>query len=282
LSEPGPSKFDKPPVVLDFSQGHSIDIIKDSELTLNNISSSSTESYSFQKEKIIIKLPNNREIKQNVRLGIADAKNGNLVSFSSTGVIMPDEEAYEVAKILHQNLNLSLDSLESWYETEMPKYTTKIKEYSISANKTTYPRLGFAIRRGANKLYPSKIKVNLDWFYWRRDKEVNEAYAEANFASPPAEYSTISLEPPSGKIYDGRDWGKKSLEDWRKNNPEEAKEYDERQAKANQASQKRELKQLPETASPEENKLNFFPWRLLGIVGLIVIFGFMLLKGKSK
>ena len=281
LCEPGPPQFEKPSVTLDFSQGHSMDIIKNSGLILNDISNTSSSRVSFDVEKLIIKLPNGREIRQNAEWGYGKSKDGDLITFSSTGVIMPDEEAYEVAKVLHQNLNLPLDTLEEWYKTEMPKYTAQRDNYSVAANKTTYPRLGFTIRRGANRLYPSRIFLTLDWYYWRKDKEVNEAYAEENFASPPTEYATISIEPPSGKVYDGRDWGKKSLADWRKHNPEEAKEFDERQAKA-KGNQVREPKPIFEKSSSEVDKTASFPWWLIGIIALIAILGFFLVKSKWK
>ena len=44
----------------------------------------------------------------------------------------------------------------------------------------------------------------------------------------------------------------------------------------------RESKPLPEKASSKPDKPKPFPWWLLGVVGLIVVLGFMLLKGKSK
>ncbi len=280
LCEPGPPQFEKPSVTLDFSQGHSMDIIKNSGLILNDISNSSTESYSFQKEKILIKLPNNREIKQNVTLGIVDAKNGNLVRFSSTGVIMPDEEAYEVAKVLHQNLNLPLNTLEKWYKTEMQNYVRNRKAFSISANMNSYSRISFGLNRSMNKLYPWVVNMTITWD-WRKHKGWDESRANTEMKFPSEKYATISLEPPSGNVYDRRDDIKKSLEEWRKHNPKEAKEFDERQAKA-KGNQVREPKSISKKASSEADKTASFPWWLIGIIALIAILGFFLVKSKWK
>ena len=47
-------------------------------------------------------------------------------------------------------------------------------------------------------------------------------------------------------------------------------------------AREREPKPLPETSSIEADKPDSFQWWVVGILGVVVVLGFMLLKGKSK
>ncbi|MCF6312920.1 MAG: hypothetical protein L3J39_10765 [Verrucomicrobiales bacterium] len=190
-------------ITLDFSNGHSIDAFKKSGIKLNDISSSSRKSFSYQNQSLIIKLPGGRVFKQKVRLGIADGNDGELIKITTAGVVMPHDEAYQVAKKVHLNLGLPTDKLDQWYGSEKNQ-GRNANGYSISANKLMYPRVSLSIRSSMNKLYPWVLGLKISW-YWKKHRDWDEKRANRENTRPLPQYATVSLEPPSGKNYDRSD-----------------------------------------------------------------------------
>jgi len=198
-----PPLFATNTITLDFTKSHSTEHFKNSGMKFTDISNSSIQSFSYQNQILRLILPNGRILKQNVELGIADAKDNELLQLTTAGVIMPHDEAYKVATKIHRNLGLATDKLDQWYLEEMDK-GRNAKGYSISANERLYPRVSMAIQSSMNEKYPWVIALKISW-NWRKHEDWDEDRAARENPPPPPEYATISLEPPSGNVYARKD-----------------------------------------------------------------------------
>lgn len=198
-----PPEFSPNVITLDFRNSHSIEAFKKSGIKINDISSSTRQSFSYQNQSLIIKLPAGRVFEQKIRLGITDGNDGELLQFTTAGVVMPHDEAYQVAKKTHLNLGLPTEKLDQWYESEKNQ-GRNAEGYSISANTRMYPRVSMSIRSSMNKLYPWVIGLKISW-YWKKHRDWDEKRANRENPRPLPQYATVSLEPPSGNVYDRSD-----------------------------------------------------------------------------
>ena len=103
------------PVVLDLSRSHQLEDLKKSSLVIKKIAGGAgREDFLFEKQEVEIHLPGGRIVRQAVVLGIVDSKKGLLTKLSMTGDAMPQEQAFQIARLFQQSFDLPLDELNDW------------------------------------------------------------------------------------------------------------------------------------------------------------------------
>ena len=194
---------------LDFSRSHTVEDLRRSGLLLNEIRGGTNEQdFSFENQEVEVLLPGGRRISQIVEFGIIDSKNGLLTRLSISGGVMPQNQAYQVARIFHQSFGLPLDELEEWNQRNKGGGLSS-DAFGSPTPQTYYPAVGIGIVPGTNKLYPWDINLVLEWGRKsQRDWNEERVWREL---SPPAN-AAISLEPPSGLRYERGDAYKGTLE----------------------------------------------------------------------
>jgi hypothetical protein len=198
------------PVVIDLSRSHSFEDLKRSGLALKEIAGGKGErDFVFENQKVKILLPGGRSIQQQVELGIVDTKDGLLTRLSMTGGVMPQEQAYQVAKSFLQNFNLPKANLEEWNTQNQGRQFGR-NSFGASSGWGFYPRVGLAISSSVNKLYPWVVRCEMEWGR-REQRDWNEERVWREL--PPPKAAAISLDPPSGQTYDRREAYKESLEE---------------------------------------------------------------------
>jgi hypothetical protein len=199
------------PAVLDFSRSHTVEDLIKSGLQIKEIAGGADEQdFSFQNQEVEILLPAGRSIHQNVKLGIIDSKDGQMIQMSTTGDIMPHEQAVKVANLFQKSFGISLDSLNQWDAINRNKGWSG-DTYGVSPILKYYPIVGLAINSSNNKLYPWVIRFEMQW-YWKEQRDWNEERAWRELPPPPPQLATISLNAPSGLKYERKDAYKESLE----------------------------------------------------------------------
>ena len=198
------------PAVLDFSRSHSVEDLSRSGLVLNEIGGGGTgeKDFAFEKQDVRILLPGGRSIDQWVEQGIIDTKNDLLTQISISGGVMPQDQAFQVAQSFHRSFNLPLDDLNAWNKRNLGKQS-RLDSFDSSFASDYYPMVALAIDRSVNKLYPSKVRLLIQWDRkGQRDWNEERVWREL----PPPANAAISLNPPSGKRYERRDAYKGVLE----------------------------------------------------------------------
>jgi hypothetical protein len=197
------------PKVIDLSRSHSVDDLKRSGLALKEIAGATSDrDFVFQNQEVRILLPGGRSIQQQVELGIADTKDGLITRLSMTGGVMPQEQAYQVAKSFLQNFNLPLASLQEWNgQNQEGQFGSG--SFGATSGWGFYPRVGLAISSSVNKLYPWVVRCEMEWGRReQRDWSEERVWREL----PPPAVAAISLDPPSGQTYERQDAYKETLE----------------------------------------------------------------------
>jgi hypothetical protein len=255
-------------VKLDFSRSHTIEDVKKSGLLLNQIKGGTDElDFSFQNQEIEVLLPGGRTFRQFVELGIIDSKNGLLSRFSTSGGVMPQEQAYLVARIFHQSFGLPLNNLEEWNRRNQGNGLSG-EAFGVSPTFKYYPIVGIAIVPGTNKLYPWDINFKIEWG-WREQRDWNEERVWREL--PPPAITAVSLEPPSGLKYDRRDAFKDALE--------AQKKFEQEQAAKRQASTPAPPDSISRIATPSPSpasqtelpESSSWAWAVVGIVVLLIV-----------
>ncbi len=196
------------PVVIDLSRSHTVDDLKKSGLVMREIGGGTDEhDFTFKNQEVEIRLPGGRSIRQKVKLGIIDTKDGFLNELSMSGDVMPHEQAVLVARSFNLSFGLPDDDLNQWNLHNLGQISDG-NPYSISANLRFYPRVGMGIKPSMNALYPWVIRLVISWD-WDKQRDWNEDRAWREF--PASTNAAISFNPPSGQKYERRDAYKESL-----------------------------------------------------------------------
>ena len=188
-------------ITLDFSQSHSIDDLTKSGLQINAISGGlKGQAYTFQNQAIRIILPAGRSFDISIHRGLIDTDNTNLLRFSTTGSVMPTDQAKKVAVLFHDAFNILKDTLDEWYENNR-NVRFAVGSYNVSPLVRYYPAVTLSISPSMNDVYPWVSRFTINW-NWRPHHDWDEERAWRELTEPPVELAHISLNPPSGKLYD--------------------------------------------------------------------------------
>lgn len=186
--------------VADFSNEHSIETLTNSNVLYSEDAGRDYgRGFFLKKQNIIVRFPGGREIQQKIEDGSAEATETDLLALALNGPILPTEEAYLIATVLHQSLGLSMQPLKVWYETNKDKGRDS-KSY-IAGNTKLYPTIGISIRPSMNELYPWYIRLTVGWNLTRH-KDWNEAKAAVENQPPPPGLERVTLDSPSGTVYE--------------------------------------------------------------------------------
>jgi len=184
--------------ILDFTQGHSLEVFKKSGIHFQEDKGRPYgEKIFFSNQKVIIVIPGGRKFEQKVENASLFVLNGQIQEFEMNGGNMPDDQAYEVGKLVHKNLGLPLDELDQWYSENKGK-GYDLKAYSIS-NSKIFPAIGIRIKPSIGNVYPCKISFVLTWNLKTHEGWNEERAAKENPLASSSE--VVSLEPPNGKTY---------------------------------------------------------------------------------
>ena len=189
---------------LDLSHSHSVGDLHDSGLHLKEMSSGIPgQAYIFQSHAMRLMLPTGRSLSITANRGRIDTDSQKITRISITGYAMPQDQAYLVASQFFDAFELDKASLESWHEENKGR-GIDVTRFSISVNLGFYPRISLAVLPSMNYLYPCVIRLLISWD-WRKHHDWDENRAWRELPEPPAGLADISLNPPSGKVYDLKD-----------------------------------------------------------------------------
>jgi hypothetical protein len=189
-------------VVVDLQKQHTLEQIKASGVKLRGFEGD-PGFYVIEDTDVILKLPGGQELRSKIEHGSFRAStNGVLTSLEIHGPIMPNDEAYEVAKKIHHTFHIPTDRLEQWKSAivgkgrDAPNFT--------NANNDYYPDVFFEVGDSMNPLYPWYMRIEVGWNALSDDKR-DESWGTANNPKPPPGLERVSLDSPTGKTYDRKD-----------------------------------------------------------------------------
>lgn len=267
------------PNVLDLSKSHSVNDLKRSGLVLKELAGGSGgRDFSFKNQEVIILLPGGRSIQQWVELGIIDTETDLLTRLSITGGVMPQEQAFQVAKLFLQNFNLPMAGLDEWNKRNQNN-DFRGDGFGATSGWGYYPRISLAIDRSVNKLYPWVVRCEMEWGR-REQRDWNEERVWREL--PPPTVAAISLNPPSGQKYERRDAYKESLEEQAKFEKDLASKD---QALSPTAMPSPSLTNPPPEPSPivPSESPKSYPWSwIIGAILFVALIGGVLIKLLRK
>lgn len=189
------------PVILDFSRSHAVSDLNNSTLQIVEVAGGlDGQAYSFQNQELEIHLPANRSIILNAVQGTIDTKGNQLTRFSMYGHVMPHDQAVLIGRAFLECFNLPLTEFSVWEENSKNQ-GRNVREFSVSANYASYPRIGFGIVPSMNGLYPWVVDVLLSW-NWDKQRDWNEERAWKELSPPAPGRELISLNSPNGLTYE--------------------------------------------------------------------------------
>ena len=167
-----------------------------------------------------VKVPQHGIIKLRSNLATIKTKEGLITSLTFQSGIMPMGEAHQAALTISKAMNLQTERIAEWYQ----KASTPAGATSCFLISRSYPEIEIQIRSSINNVYPYRLTAAV---YWSDDLGGEKALPPP-FPQP----LTLTLDPPSGKVYDPAEmWGtaeeRKEQErfgnEWVLKNPEAAR-----------------------------------------------------------
>ncbi len=194
-------------VELDFTRSHDLESVLDAGLAVREFPDSQGRTFMLSPQEVLLHLPGGLSIQQRITHGSMDAdEKGNLSSLNLYGDLMPIEEAFRTAKRVHFALGKPTTNLEKWFVENQGKGEVREGEsFPFGDNTGRYPSLHFTIRSSMNTAYPWAFSFSMGWNLLPRNKDRDESWAASNNPRPPEGFENLSLNPPSGRIYDGKD-----------------------------------------------------------------------------
>ena len=167
-----------------------------------------------------VKVPQNGIIKLRSNLATIKTKKGLITSLTFQSGIMPMEEAHQAALTISRAMNLQTERIADWHKVA----STPAGATSCLLISKSYPTIELEIRDSINTVYPYMLDLGIVWS--------DELGGEKALPPPFPQPLTLSLDPPSGKVYDPAEmWGtaeeRKEQErfgnEWVLKNPEAAR-----------------------------------------------------------
>jgi hypothetical protein len=196
------------PILLDFSHSHNLDDVLNAGLKVTEDTWPNSKRRTFlivNHQNVLVRLPGGLELQQRIDYGgsMNAERNGQLVTLSLEGQILPEEEAYHVALKAHLALNIPVDRLEKWRKSIQGKIGSRADSYSNGSDY--YPEYTLEVQHSMSRPYPWMVCFNMGWNVSSDAKNRDEKWGVAHNPKPPVGLEHISLDSPSGKTYDRAD-----------------------------------------------------------------------------
>lgn len=189
-------------VVLDLQHQHTLTQIKASGVKLRGFEGD-PNFFSIEESNLILRLPGGQEVHTNAKhASLTTNTKGVLQSLQIHGPILPTDEAYEVAKKVHQAFRIPTDRLEQW-KTDIVGKGRDAPNFT-NANNDYYPDVFFEMGFSMNTLYPWYMQIEVGWNSISGDNR-DESWGAAHNPKPPPGMEQLSLDSPSGKTYDRKE-----------------------------------------------------------------------------
>lgn len=158
--------------------------------------------FSLESQNIALTLPGGATIQSKIDVGSMTARDGKLLFVEIIGGILPDEEAYQVALTVHQAFGIPVDRLNEWKDAIKGK--GRDAPTFSNAQNGNYPNVFIEILSSMNTKYPWMIRMSFSWNVDDDDKR-DETWGKTNNPKPPSGLAQVSLDSPTGKIYELKD-----------------------------------------------------------------------------
>lgn len=158
--------------------------------------------FSLESQNIALTLPGGTTIQSKIDIGSITAQNGKMIFLDITGGILPDDEAYQVAVTVHEAFGIPVDRLNEWKDAIKGK-GRDAPTFSNGQNGN-YPTIFIEILSSMNTNYPWMIRMAFGWNVDDDDKR-DEIWGKTNNPKPPTGLDQVSLDSPTGKIYELKD-----------------------------------------------------------------------------
>lgn len=194
----------KAQATIDLQQGHDLGTVLASGISVQELpGSGKIKRFRISSQRLRVVLFGGRQVESWVDSGnLAATASGKLVVLSLRGPILPTQEVHALAQRVQRSFGMSSDRLEQWRTAvegkgrDAPTFTAGPGSF--------YPRVFLEISSSLNTLYPWRLKLEFSWNVDPEDKR-DESWAEQNNSLPPAGFERLSLESPTGKLYQRAD-----------------------------------------------------------------------------
>jgi hypothetical protein len=158
--------------------------------------------FSLEPQNLAIALPGGATIRSKIDIGSMTSQNGKLLFIEITGGVLPDDEAYQVALTVHKAFSIPVDRLNEWRDAIKGK--GRDAPTFSNAQNGNYPNVFIEILSSMNTKYPWMIHMSFSWNVDDDDKR-DESWGKSNNPKPPSGLMLVSLDSPTGKIYELKD-----------------------------------------------------------------------------
>jgi hypothetical protein len=188
---------------LNLADGHNLESILATGLKYKeNNHGDKRRHFSLESQNIALTLPGGTTIQSKIDIGSITARNGKMIFLDITGGILPDDEAYQVALTVHKAFSIPVDRLNEWKDAIKGK-GRDAPTFSNGQNGC-YPNVFIEILSSMNTKYPWMIRMSFSWNVDDDDKR-DETWGKTNNPKPPTGLAQVSLDSPTGKIYELKD-----------------------------------------------------------------------------
>lgn len=188
---------------LDLSRSHFISDFLASDVSYYESSlGDQHRDYLLKAQSIEVRLPRGRSIAMNLRTGfVADnlLRQGTIGEISLDGPILPEAESKQIAEEFIRLFGLPASTIDTWRidDQEIKVFSTEVPNH--------YPRIGIVVSGTMNPKYPTCVRIVLSWNLLPKNADQDEEWGWKNNPPPSPGLERISLDAPSGNVYDGRD-----------------------------------------------------------------------------
>ena len=234
--------------------------------------------FSLESQNIALTLPGGVTIQSKIDIGSMTARDGRLLFIEITGGILPDEEAYQVALTVHKAFGIPVDRLNEWKGAIKGK--GRDAPTFSNAQNGNYPNVFIEILSSMNTKYPWMIHMSFSWNVDDDDKR-DESWGKSNNPKPPSGLMLVSLDSPTGKIYE--------LKDTYAHLIKEQEELDRRLGQVrgadghliNPPTPPKAPEAKPTQATPSEEPTSSAPWSII-VVLIVAATGLLWLLVKKR
>jgi len=188
---------------LNLADGHNLEAVLTTGLKYKESSrGDKRRHFSLEPQNLVIDLPGGATIQSKIDIGSMTSQSGKLLFIEITGGILPDDEAYQVALTVHKAFGIPVGRLNEWRDTIKGK--GRDAPTFSNAQNGNYPNVFIEILSSMNTKYPWMIHMSFSWNVDDDDKR-DESWGKTNNPKPPSGLAQVSLDSPSGKIYELKD-----------------------------------------------------------------------------
>jgi hypothetical protein len=122
---------------------------------------------------------------------------------------MPTQDAAELMRTFKRSFAAPIYDVDRWLsDVQQEKHKQPLKFHNMGYGTSIgehYPKIQLLSKSSQNPTYEWNFSLNLEWYSGDYPKGWSEEKAAVHNPKPPAGYEVVSLNPPSGRFYSGKE-----------------------------------------------------------------------------